>query len=187
MANNIQKNIKSLDKSKWYNRVWLISNFAWLYVALVSAYYDVKNFIKFRKEIFDLKRDPNSKFNKLGLKVNKLGNIVYTQKIMDPNRTIGLNDRQKNLYLIEVSQIEHNYLFDELLWGEYLITNFIDFTDENGNISGYHGVTFTFTPMTVNNPRLYWIFLLYACIISLVCWIFRHHIAQGLLWIWSLL
>jgi len=179
--------IQTQDKSKWYNRVWLISNFAWLYVALVSAFYDIKNFLKFRREILDLKKDPNSKFNKLGLKVNKLGNVVYTQKIMDRNRVIGLNDRQKNLYLIDVSQTEHNYLFDELLWGEYLLTEFIDFADEEGNMSGYYGITFTFTPMTINNPRFYWILLFYTALIGCVCWVFRSQIASGFLWLVSLL
>lgn len=178
---------KEKDKSKWYNRVWLLSNFAWLYVAIISAYYDLKNFLKFRKEIMNLKRDPNSTFNRLGLKVNKLGNVVYTQKIMDYNRVIGLNDRQKNLYLIEASTPEHNYLFDELLWGEYLITEFIDFADEQGNMSGYYGITFTFTPMTINNPRLYWMLLFYTVLIFGTLWILRHHIAAALTWFIALL
>lgn len=172
---------------KWYEHFWLISNFAWLYVAIVSAYYDIKNFIKFKREIKNLKIDPNSKFNRLNLKVNWLGNVVYTQKVMDYNRVIGLDDRQKTLYLIEASMPEHNYLFDELLWGEYLITEFIDFADEQGNMSGYYGITFTYTPMTVNNPRFWWILLLYTALIGLVLWILRHQILSGILWLVALL
>jgi hypothetical protein len=178
--NTIQK--QSTEK-KWYNKIWLINNLAWLYLALTSAYLDVKNFLKFRKEIRELRRDPHSKFNQLGLKVNWLGNIVYTQKIMDRDRVIGLDDRRKNLYLIENTTIEHQYLFDELVWGEYLITNFIDFSDDKGNISGYYGITFTFTPMTVNNPRLYWILLFYLAFFGIIIWISRSWILAGLKWI----
>ncbi len=180
MNSNITGNIEKKQSQKWYNRIWLIENLAWLYIALTSAYLDVKNFLKFRKEIKDLKRDPNSKFNKLGLKVNWLGNIVYTQKIMDHNRVIGLDERRKNLYLIETTTPEHTYLFDELVWGEYLVTEFIDFSDEQGNISGYYGITFTFTPMTVNNPRLYWILLLYLILFGVIIWISRSWILAGL-------
>lgn len=178
---------KTEDKKKWYNRILFTRYLAWLYVALVTAYYDVKNFIKFRKEIMGLKSDPNSLFNKMGLKVNTIGNVVYTQKIMDYNRVIGLNDRQKNLYLIDATQLEHDYLFDKLLWGEYLITEFIDFSDEDGNMSGYYGVTFTFTPMAVNNPKLYWVFLIYLVIFSFLIWISRHQILKFILWIVSLM
>lgn len=180
--------VKKKDQNKkWYNRIWLLSNLAWLYVALTSAFLDVKNFLTFRREIKALKKDPNSKFNKFGLKVNWLGNIVYTQKVLDKERTIGLDDRRKNLYLIDVTTPEHTYLFDELVWGEYLVTEFIDFSDEDGNISGYYGVTFTFTPMTVNNPRLYWILIFYILFFGFIIWISRSWILAGLKFIIGLL
>lgn len=172
---------------KWYSKFWFTRNLVWTVIAVVSCYYDIYNFLQFKKEIKAVANDPRSMFNKLGLKVNWLGNIVYTQKIMDEDRVRYFNDRQKNNYLIEVTQTEHDYLFVEMNWAEYLVTNFIEFSDENDNQSGYYGVTFKFTPLSLTNSRVYKFLLFYLVFFGTVLWMCRGWIMTALQYLWSLM
>lgn len=179
MANN------SENKTLWYNRFWFTRNLCWLVIAIFSCYIDIKNFFQFRKEIKNLAMNPQSTFNKYGLKVNWLGNIVYCHKLIDNNRMIAFDDRLKNNYLVEVTQLEHDYLFHELNWGEFLLTNFIEFSDENGNQSGCYGVTFTFTPISLGNPRILKYLVFYLVFFGTIIWMFRHWIMFGLNYAWN--
>lgn len=176
-----------LEKNKkvWYNRFWLTKNFAWLLVSLYSCWLDIKCFFIFRRTMKRLAKDPRSKFRQMGLKLNSLGNVVYTHKIMNEDRVLYLNDRQKNAYLIDVTMGEHQYLFDELNWGEFLLTSFVEFADENDNPSGYYGVEFKFTPISLGNMRIYKFLLFYAILLGLPLWIFRHWIWLGIVKIWE--
>ena len=78
-----------------------------------------------------LSEDSRSEFNQLGLNVNWLGNIVYTHKMIGKDRAVAFDDRLISGYLKEQTQIEHSYLFDKLNWGEFLITYFVEFSDED--------------------------------------------------------
>lgn len=178
---------KRKDKGKWYNRIWFTRNLCWLYLALVSCWDDIRNFLLFRREMKALSSDPNSMFRQMDLSLNKLGNVVYTHKIMDRDRVLTFSQPLKNAWLIDVTQNEHRYLFDELNWGEYLITRFVEFSDEDGNKSGYYGVTFTFEPMTVNNPKVYRLLLFYLAVFGLAVWTCRHWIATAAIWLLQLL
>jgi hypothetical protein len=107
---------------------------------------------------------------------------------MDENMTKFFNDRQKMQFLVSTSEPEHSFLYDDLNWREYLITNFIDFTDEEtGNVSGYYGVTFTFSPIAINNPRLWRLLLFYIVFFGLILWICRGWIIQAILALWELI
>jgi hypothetical protein len=176
------------SKRKWYNKTWITHNLCWLYVAVITAFWDVRNFFIFRSQIKQMAKNPKSKFNQLGLNINSLGNIVYTHKVMDENMTKFFNDRQKMQFLVSTSEPEHSFLYDDLNWREYLITNFIDFTDEEtGNVSGYYGVTFTFSPIAINNPRLWRLLLFYIVFFGLILWICRGWIIQAILALWELI
>lgn len=144
------------NHKKWYNRIWLLHEILWLYVALTTSYWDIKNFFRFRKQMKGFAADPNSQFSKFGLKVNWLGNMVYTQYDLGRDRALYMTDRQKTAYLIDLSRLTNSYLCDDLAWRDYILTDFIDFTDLNtGEISGSYGVTFTFTPISLTNMKMY--------------------------------
>ena len=180
--------IQNDQTRKWYERIWLIKHIAWLYMAILMSYYDIKNFIVFRKMMKNLVKDPNSKFSKLGLRNNWLGNIVYTEKMLDKDRMLYLSEPLKVQYIKEATVPEHSYLFDELGFGEYLVTEFIDFTDpQTGIVSGYYGVTFTFKPLAISNPRLYRELVFFILFFGLIGWIFRHQIWAAILWFIALL
>ena len=157
-----------MKEKHWYN--WPARHISWLANALRTAWLDVKNFRLFRKEMFALAADPKSKFRQLGLKVSKSGNIVYLQRVLSQEQENYLDDRQKALLLRDLTMQEHEYLFTELMWGEYLITQFHDFEDENGTPSCCHGITFTFRPLVIDNWKIWRAVILWIIGLSLFTW-----------------
>lgn len=179
---------KNKTPKKWYNWLWITRNFAWLLVALRDCFLDVKSFFAFRKQMKELAKDNMSHFVKdHNLKVNWLGNIVYTHRIMDINRVLYFDERMKRNYLVDVTHPAHEYLFTDLGWNRYLLTDFVEFSDEAGNPSGYYGVEFRFTPIVLHNSRVYKFFIFYLSLIGLILWLNRHLIATGAIAFWHLL
>ena len=179
---------KKQEKTEhWYNKFWFTRNLCWLYVALVSCYIDIKNFFLFREEMKRLSEDSRSEFNQLGLNVNWLGNIVYTHKMIGKDRAVAFDDRLISGYLKEQTQIEHSYLFDKLNWGEFLITYFVEFSDEDNNKYEHYGVMFKFVPISLGNPRILKFLIFYLIVFGLPIWIFRHQIWFGLTYLGKLL
>lgn len=166
MAQQVQ-----LQRKDTESQPWIFRKISWLLSATLFAYKDVKNFLTFRKEIRELESDPRSKFSQFGLQLSKFGNIIFRQVVIEESRFNAIrNDPLRiNQHLRDLTQPIHDYLFVELMWSEYLITDFIEFTDEQGNISRCYGVTYTFKPIAINNPKLYWywgivVAVLVACI-----------------------
>ena len=174
-------------EQKWYNKFWFTRNLCWLYVALVSCYIDIKNFFLFRKEMKRLSEDSRSEFNQLGLNVNWLGNIVYTHKMIGKDRVVAFDDRLIAGYLKEQTQMEHSYLFDKLNWGEFLITYFVEFSDEDNNKYEHYGIMFKFVPISLGNPRILKFLFFYLIVFGLPIWVFRHQIWFGLNYLGNIL
>lgn len=152
-----QVNIQGRNSGK-QSQPWIYRQLSWLWSATLFAYKDVKNFLTFRKEMKELANDPRSKFSQFGLQVSKFGNIIFRQVVIEESRfNVMRNDPFKiNQHLKDLTQPIHDYLFVELLWNEYLITDFIEFTDDDGKVSRCYGVTYTFKPIAISNPKLYW-------------------------------
>lgn len=175
------------NNNVWYNKFWFTRKLVWTYVALISCYLDIKHFFMFRKEMKDLASDPRSSFSQMGLKVNWLGNIVYTHKILDQDRVLYFNERQKNHYLIDNTRMEHDFLFHDRNWGEYLVTNFVEFSDERDNPSGYYGIEFRFVPISLFNKKIFLWALFYIIVFGLPIWMCRHWIWLGMMSLWNLI
>lgn len=149
---NHQKNKKNLS---FFSRLWIVKRFKWEVSSIYFSILDIKNFLSFRKIMKRLSKDPNSKFSKMNLHLNKLGNIVYSSILLDKEHAL-YPDVQKVSFIKNFTYPAHKYLFDELLWGEYLVTEIQEFSDMNGNKSSYYGITYTFKPIAINNKKLYW-------------------------------
>ena len=145
---------KETEKKPKLSRWWLIRVFQKEISALYICLLDIRNFLLFRKRIKALELDPESDFNKLKLKSNKLGNILYSQILLDETR-MQYPEKQKMTYIWEFIRPQHDYLFYKLFWGEYLITEIQEFTDEEGHVSRCYGITYTFQPEALGNRKIY--------------------------------
>lgn len=170
---------KEPERTGRLSKYWLIRIFQKEFSALYICMLDIHNFIVFRKQIKALESDPKSDFCKLKLKSNKLGNILYSQVLLDETR-MQYPEKQKMSYIWQLILPQHDYLFYKLFWGEYLITEIQEFTDETGHVSRCYGITYTFHPEALGNKKIFlnllwmipFLFLIIkAIIIYLLPWI----------------
>ncbi len=113
-------------------------------IGIVQSIQDIRNFIKFKK---DIKREINrrdSKFNKFKLKKNWLGNVVYVQIDCTDEDLMNANYDAETMLKNKLSPIV-TYLSSELNWGDYLTPQISNFVDEDGNITLSYGILFVFT------------------------------------------
>lgn len=176
------------NKKKWYNRIWIISKFLWLKIGLITIYWDIVNFFRFRNQMKTLEKDPNSKFNQYNLHLNSLGNIVYKMFDMGPERRDTFDELHKRNYMIDVSTPSHSYIADELGWGVYIITNFVDFTDpETNKLAGAFGVTYKYTSIALNNKKIYLYLLFYLLLFFIIFLLTKKWIWIGITYLISLI
>ena len=113
-------------------------------IGIVQWFKDFSNFFKFRREIRNEFKIRDSKFNKFGLKYNRLGNIVYVQiNCTDEDFMNAYYDAEKMLD-IKLAPIV-SYLSSELGWGDYLVPQISNFVDDDNNPTLSYGVLFLFT------------------------------------------
>ena len=151
---DVEQGSEESEKKPKLSKYWLIRVFQKEISDLYMCLLDIHNFLKFRKQIKALELDPESDFCKLKLKSNKLGNILYSQILLDETR-MQYPEKQKMTYIWELIRPQHDYLFFKLFWGEYLITEIQEFTDEKGHISRCYGITYTFQPNALGNKKIY--------------------------------
>lgn len=131
------------------------------------AYKDIINFIIFKKSINNEIKNPNSKFNKLKLKRNWLGNVLYVQTSLEDNFEL-MPEADKNIVLMNKLKPIHEYFSKDLGVSEYITPQFNNFLDEEGNSTLSYGILYIFNPYKFSFTWLIkWIIilgaLLYGC------------------------
>ena len=113
-------------------------------IGIVQWFKDLSNFFKFRRQIKKEIKRRDSTFNKLRLKQNWLGNIIYVQIDCTDEDLMNANYNAEAMLDIKLKPIV-SYLSGELGWGDYLVPQVSNFVDEDENITLSYGVLFIFT------------------------------------------
>lgn len=112
-------------------------------IGIVQWFKDLSNFFKFRRQIKKEIKRRDSTFNKLKLKQNWLGNIIYVQIDCTDEDLMNANYNAEAMLDIKLKPIV-SYLSGELGWGDYLVPQVSNFVDEDENITLSYGVLFIF-------------------------------------------
>lgn len=134
---------------------------------LWQAFKDFSNFIKFKRQIKREKANLASKFNLFNLKTNWLGNCIYTQKTLSDTQMMS-DDKQKWIYLLDMTKAENQYLSNDLFWSEYLTYDVYNFA-ENGDPSNTYGIVWKYTPYALFSKRFWFWLAVLAIAIYGVC------------------
>ena len=113
-------------------------------IGIVQWFKDLSNFFKFRRQIKKEIKRRDSTFNKLKLKQNWLGNIMYVQIDCTDEDLMNANYNAEAMLDIKLKPIV-SYLSGELGWGDYLVPQVSNFVDEDENITLSYGILFIFT------------------------------------------
>ena len=113
-------------------------------IGIVQWFKDLSNFFKFKRQIKKEIKRRDSTFNKLKLKQNWLGNIVYVQIDCTDEDLMNANYNAEAMLDIKLKPIV-SYLSGELGWGDYLVPQVSNFVDEDENITLSYGILFIFT------------------------------------------
>ena len=113
-------------------------------IGIVQWFKDLSNFFKFRRQIKKEIKRRDSTFNKLRLKQNWLGNIIYVQIDCTDEDLMNTNYNAEAMLDIKLKPIV-SYLSGELGWGDYLVPQVSNFVDEDENITLSYGILFIFT------------------------------------------
>lgn len=113
-------------------------------IGIVQWVKDLSNFFKFRRQIKKEIKRRDSTFNKLRLKQNWLGNIIYVQIDCTDEDLMNANYNAEAMLDIKLKPIV-SYLSGELGWGDYLVPQISNFVDEDENITLSYGILFIFT------------------------------------------
>ena len=112
-------------------------------IGIVQWFKDLSNFFKFKRQIKKEFKRRDSTFNKLKLKQNWLGNIIYVQIDCTDEDLMNANYNAEAMLDIKLKPIV-SYLSGELGWGDYLVPQISNFVDEDENITLSYGVLFIF-------------------------------------------
>ena len=113
-------------------------------IGIVQWFKDLSNFFKFKRQIKKEIKRRDSTFNKLKLKQNWLGNIIYVQIDCTDEDLMNANYNAEAMLDIKLKPIV-SYLSGELGWGDYLVPQVSNFVDEDENITLSYGILFIFT------------------------------------------
>ena len=113
-------------------------------IGIVQWFKDLSNFFKFKRQIKKEIKRRDSTFNKLRLKQNWLGNIIYVQIDCTDEDLMNANYNAEAMLDIKLKPIV-SYLSGELGWGDYLVPQISNFVDEDENITLSYGILFIFT------------------------------------------
>ena len=113
-------------------------------IGIVQWFKDLSNFFKFKRQIKKEIKRRDSTFNKLKLKQNWLGNIIYVQIDCTDEDLMNANYNAEAMLDIKLKPIV-SYLSGELGWGDYLVPQISNFVDEDENITLSYGILFIFT------------------------------------------
>lgn len=138
-------------------------------IGIVQWFKDLSNFFKFRRQIKKEIKRRDSTFNKLRLKQNWLGNIIYVQIDCTDEDLMNANYNAETMLDIKLKPIV-SYLSGELGWGDYLVPQISNFVDEDENPSLSYGILFVFTPYRLTFTKFLFMTLACAGVIAAGIW-----------------
>ena len=103
----------------------------WTRIPIVGVYKDLSNYRSWIKTIKEEVNTPNSKFNKLGMQHNFFYIVYLTVSL--PEEESEIPESSKRLRVMENLTPVHQYLDDELGFAGYLVPEFSQFYDKEGN------------------------------------------------------
>lgn len=142
-------------------------------IGIVQCFKDFVNFIKFKKQIKREFKRRDSTFNKLNLKKNWLGNVVYLQLNCTDEDLMNFNYDEESMVTGKLKPVI-TYLSSELNWGDYLQMQVSNFVDEDGNKSLSYGILFVFTGYRLTPVRFMLISLITLALIGTGIWALCH-------------
>ena len=142
-------------------------------IGIVQWFKDLSNFFKFRRQIKKEIKRRDSTFNKLKLKQNWLGNIIYVQINCTDEDLMNANYNAEAMLDIKLKPIV-SYLSGELGWGDYLVPQISNFVDEDENLTLSYGVLFIFTGYKLTMTNFITTALLFAGILGVGIWALCH-------------
>lgn len=126
---------------------------------------DIINFFRFRHQTKQWAKNDKT-FKNLGLNVNALGNVVYTQ-ITCSDEDLARYDYSPMDMVMNTIKPHIDFLTDAG-WGEYLIPQITNFVDEHGNNSLSYLVLFVYSPIRFTFTKLIKFLLYIGVIIGLI-------------------
>lgn len=118
---------------------------------IVICIIDIINFFKFRRQTKQWAKNDKD-FKNLGLNVNALGNVVYTQ-ITCSDEDLARHDYSPLDMVMNTIKPHIDFLTDAG-WGEYLIPQITNFVDEHGNNSLSYLILFVYSPIRFTFAKL---------------------------------
>lgn len=113
-------------------------------IGFIQCLKDFINYFRFKKEMKTEFYQAGSVFNKLGLKLNWLGNVVYTQINCTEEDFMNFNYDQERMIMYKIKPMVD--YFNSMMWGDYLTPQVSQFVDEMNNPTLSFGVLFVYTP-----------------------------------------
>lgn len=110
---------------------------------MFESFRDYISFKKFKKEIKQEYKNPDSPIHKYKIKKNWLGNILYTQIDCTESDFLSADYSYDRLLETKIMPIV-KYLGTDLGWGDYLVPQISQFVDDDGEPSLSFGVLFIF-------------------------------------------
>jgi len=151
---------------------------SWLPIRDVIS--DIGNYIKWIKAIKSEEINPNSKFNKFSLNRNYFF-ILYLPVTLPPEDQV-LPENIKRLRIVEDLAPIHQYLDNDLGFADYIVPEFNQFYDGEGNPTLTYGIVYRFAfkrlslkwvlSRTIFWSIFIWAFIKYPIISTLWNWIF---------------
>lgn len=124
---------------------------------MFSGISDIRNFFRFRREMKALYKLRDSKFNKFNLKINKFGNILYTQINCSDTDFMNSGYDYEKMLMTKLEPVT-DYLSEELNWGDYLTMQVDNFVDEDTNEPTLsYGILFIYTGYTMTMTKAFWL------------------------------
>ena len=124
---------------------------------MFSGISDIRNFFRFIREMKALYKLRDSKFNKFNLKINKFGNILYTQINCSDTDFMNSGYDYEKMLMTKLEPVT-DYLSEELNWGDYLTMQVDNFVDEDTNEPTLsYGILFIYTGYTMTMTKAFWL------------------------------
>lgn len=109
---------------------------------IIEVIRDLRNYRKWISTFKEERDNPNSKFNKYSLSHNYFY-VLYLVVTLPPEDA-ALPDNIKKLRLVETLSPVHQYLDNDLGFADYIIPEFNQFYDEEGNPTLSYGAVYRF-------------------------------------------
>lgn len=120
----------------------------WYSTSFVIWWLDIINFFRFIKEIKEEEKDSESIFNKLKFKTNKFRNVVYRQYNFSDNEFMWADYDVQKMVVNKYKEFA-KYFYETIMWGEYIITDIMNFSTAEGE------PTMTYVYMFKYSPKLF--------------------------------